>query len=122
MVEVDTILDAVCRIPLEFFKGSKSFLDLINESGIRNQPHLLTVSNLTVRLQQEPCLITPWLRWSTDRRLVSGWHIKCKDGRFVVGLQPAGQLSEFDAAEQACAHFIFYEISSVIKRLPSVVP
>lgn len=111
----EAVLDALCRLPLEFFKGAKSFLDLINESGIRDRPYLLAEASLAAHLGTNRCLIEQWLRWSTDRRLVSGWQIQWKNGRYVVGSTQTGHCAEFDSPECACAHFIVNEISNALR-------
>jgi hypothetical protein len=42
----DGAVENVCRLPVEFYGGSKSMMQLVEDSGIVAYPALLTVENI----------------------------------------------------------------------------
>ena len=85
------VLARVSRLPVDFYSGSKSMVQLVAESGINACLTLLTVPNLIEYLMVHPELIDSWLQWSGNKRVTSGWYFSRQADAFVVGFYPNGE-------------------------------
>lgn len=102
-------LSTVCRLPVMFRDGNKSFVQLINESGVSKSD--LTAEALVPLLQDNSALIEDWLCWSEDKRVSSGWFFRQEDEGYIVGECQAGERLVFQTAAAGCAAFIVKEVA-----------
>ncbi len=111
-------VEQLCRLPLDFQEvGSKSLLQLINESGYHDDPNAVTESALADTLVNHPDYCDAWIGYSQDRRSSCGWTIQQRDAEFVVQYYPNGSTTlRFADKSAACAAFAFRELHSLSGR------
>jgi hypothetical protein len=115
-MEAGPIIERICRLPADFYRGSKSMVQLVSESGIREFPSALAVDGIAAYIAEHPDLVEQWLRWSENKRVLSGWYFARRPGGFVVGLFPEGEKIEISKPEFACAEFIKREVHAMATR------
>ena len=109
-VETDEVVARICRLPIDFYCGTKSMVQLVADSGIEAQPTALSVVNLTKYIGTNPEIVESWLRWSENKRVTSGWFFSRHGDRFDVGFYPKGKVLAFSEPTVACAEFIVREV------------
>ena len=110
----DTIVSAVCQIPVPYRRPSgKSLHQYVTESGYRDNPEALSVAAVEEFLRKNPALVDEWFLLSEDKRTSGGWYVTEEDDRFVVG-QIGGARIEFLDRITACAEFVVREIRTVM--------
>ena len=110
---MDVVAD-VCQIPVRLNRGDVSVWKLVDESGYRDSPMILSVESVSSYLAQHPELVDAWLGYSADKRVSSGWYIVEKPaGTFEVGCYPKGRRESFTDRDRACAEFIIREVRSI---------
>jgi len=110
---MDVVAD-VCQIPVRLNRGDVSVWTLVDESGYRDSPTVLSVEAVSSYLAQHPALVEAWLGYSADKRVSSGWYIVEKSaGTFEVGSYPQGRPEYFTDRDRACAEFIIREVCSI---------
>jgi hypothetical protein len=109
----DQVLWRICKMPLDFYGGSKSMLQLVSESGIDAHPQALTVTRLIACLKDHPELVEQWLHWSANKRVTSGWYFARKAGGLVVEFYPKGESFMFEDPVLACAEFVVREVREI---------
>ncbi len=117
-MNVDNLIESICRLPDKFRSEEKSVLQIVSESGIEDAPSVLTVGNIVPCLAAHPELCDIWLDWSADNRSSPGWYFR--DARFVgyeVGYYPDGEVLEFVQREHACAEFIIRKVRSYLSLI-----
>jgi hypothetical protein len=108
------LVEQLCRLPADFYDGSKSMAQLVAESGIAIHPEIVTTSSVSAYLRDYPAIIDPWLKWSANKRVLSGWYFLQRSGRYVVGFHPIGEVLSFSQPELACAEFVVREVNALI--------
>ena len=114
----DEVVKRICRLPVDFYGGSKSMVQLVAESGIGACLALLTVANIEAYLSMHPYLVEDWLRWSANKRVASGWYFKRQANHFVVGLYPKGETLTLSESALACAEFVVREVNALAAMTP----
>lgn len=112
-LEQKEVVARVCRMPVDFYQGSKSMAQLAVESGIGSCPSALTVQNAIGYVSAHPDVIEMWLRWSSNKRVVSGWYLRRNANQFDVGYFPKGEVFTYSDAAVACAEFVVREVSAI---------
>ena len=96
-------------MPVDFYGGSKSMVELLGESGVNRCPAALTVPNLSAYIADHREVIEGWLRWS-HKPVASGWYFERQGKGFVVGFYPNGEKLTFEEATLACAEYVAREV------------
>ena len=111
-------VEYLCRLPLDFHKvGTKSLLQLIDESGYHDDLDAVTESALACILDDHPDYCDAWIGYSQDRRASCGWTIQQRDAEFVVQYYPEGSNTlRFTDKSAACAAFAIRELHSLSGR------
>jgi ubiquinone biosynthesis protein COQ9 len=109
------LAERICRLPVDFYGGSKSMSQLVAESGITACFALLTVDNLSAYLAAHQDLCEQWLRWSANKRATSGWYFKRHADNFVVGFYPRAEVLTVRDPAVACAEFVVREVAALAK-------
>jgi hypothetical protein len=110
----DSIVERLCRLPADFYSGSKSMVQLVAESGINANPAALAVASILTYLTNHSELIEQWLRWSENKRVTSGWYFMRQSGKYVVGFRPNGDILNIAEPELACAEFVVREVKAMM--------
>jgi len=113
-METVGVVGRICRLPVDFYSGSKSMVQLVAESGIRECPSALAASVISPYLTDHPELIEYWLRWSENKRVSSGSYLICRSGGYVVGFHPNGETLAFTEPPTACAEFVVREVRTIL--------
>jgi hypothetical protein len=114
-MSTDETVARLCRLPVDFYGGSKSMVQLVADSGIEEHPETLTVVNMMRYIATHPELIEAWLRWSENKRVTSGWYFSRRAARFDVGFLPEGDVSTYSDPSLACAEFVIREVNSLME-------
>ena len=111
-------VELLCRLPLDFHNiGTKSLLQLIEESGYHNNSEVVTEATLASLLGSKPDWCDAWIGYSQDRRTSSGWTIQQDDDEFIVQYYPNGStVLRFTDRPAACAAFAIRELNSLASR------
>lgn len=112
-MSANEVVERVCRLPGEFYGGTRSMSQLLEESGVTSCMALLTVSNIKGYFTAYPDLIEQWLLWSANKRVTSGWYFKRDGNNFVVGFYPRGEVLTLGDAAVACAEFVVREVKAL---------
>ena len=110
----DPIVERLCRLPTDFYSGSKSMVQLVAESGINANPAALAVASISAYLTNHSELIEQWLQWSENKRVSSGWYFIRRSGNYIVGFQPNGEVLNIAEPELACAEFVVREVKAIM--------
>jgi hypothetical protein len=110
----DEIIERICKLPVDFYGGSKSMIQLVAESGISACLTLLTAANILGYIAAHPDLIEQWLRWSANKRVISGWYFTRQADGFVVGFHPKGEVLALGEPALACAEFVVREVGALV--------
>jgi len=116
-METDDVIERVCRLPIDFYNGSKSMLQLVAESGIQAHLAALSPKVLESYIRDHPHIVEHWLRWSANKRVTSGWFFSHQAGGFSVGFHPQGAVLNFTEPATACAEFVIREVSGLAAML-----
>jgi len=113
-VDVETVAEAVCRIPMEHGRGPLSPLALLENSGYFESHETITEEVFSGVLLSHPEWIESWWAWSGDKRVSEGWYLlsppESFDGKhWVVGYYPEGKRFWSPDGSRACAYFIKHE-------------
>lgn len=126
-----TVIDRLCRLPIEFGAGDRSAVDLVQSLGLKQGSESLSRQAILEVLRREPALIDNWQTWSENKRC-DGWVFEGSAEPYLVyrfsidGSVPGDipysriggkfvvreELKLRDRAE-ACAEFIVREIESI---------
>jgi hypothetical protein len=109
----EIVIERLCNLPTNFHAGNKSPVQLVSESGLSQCESALSVDGVSMYLSRHPKLVEQWLRWSEDKRVLSGWYFMRQSDKFVVGYHPRGETFSFQEALPACAAFIVREVQSI---------
>jgi hypothetical protein len=112
-MELENVIEHLCRLPIDFYGGSKSILQLINASGFAQNPSVLSASSISRYLAHHPEIIEAWILWSDNKRASSGWYFKRQADGYIVGSHPNGEVFSFADPISACSEFIVREIPSI---------
>ena len=113
----DDVVEKICRLPMDFYGGSKSMADLVSDSGIRKCPAALTSASIEAYLRSHPALVDQWLNWSANKRINSGWYFARRSGHLIVGFYPQGETLTFEDPVLACTEFVVREVSAITEVL-----
>jgi hypothetical protein len=113
-MKTNPVIESICRLPADFFVGSKSMDQLLIESGIKENISLLTASNIGAYLSCHLDLVEQWQRWSENKRTLSGWYFTHRANEYVVNFHPKGEALRFTQPDLACAEFIVREVGSLL--------
>lgn len=108
------VVQKVCRLPLDFYAGSKSMIDLVSDAGIKEHSTTITVASVGACLREHPSLVDQWLNWSANKRVTSGWYFLKQNGQLKVGFYPAGEILIFEDPILACAEFVTREVKALM--------
>ena len=114
-MEIGQVIEAVCRIPVDWWRLHLSYLALLKASGYSDHAERVGQRELAAYLRANPDLIQKWLGLSDGKRVSEGWYMLPPDASFdgqhwVVGYYPVGKyFVSLDAAD-ACAHYVKQEI------------
>ena len=114
-MEVGQVIEAVCRIPDDWWRLHLGYVDLLKASGYAGCVEEVGESQLAAFLRAHPELIEKWQGLSEGKRVSEGWYLLSPENSFdgrhwVVGYYPVGkQFESLDAAD-ACAHYVKREI------------
>lgn len=111
----DTIIEKICRLPIEFYGGSKSMVELVAEAGINEYPSVLTSENIAKYVRDHPALVDQWLTWSANKRTDSGWYFARQRDEFIVGFYPKGDSLRFEDQTAACVEYIVREVKAIMQ-------
>ena len=114
--ELGTVIDAICRMPIDIQAGNVSPSELVSRSGYRQARPMLIPEALTPTLRAHPEWTDAWFTWSDDKRTGSGWYLQEAGERFVVGYYPpTSHLPNltFDERVEATAAFIIRELDEI---------
>ena len=109
-MDTNSVVEKACNLPVSFYSGSKTMVELIVESGIDKNLSALTVLNVNSYISNHMELIEQWLRWSENKRSASGWYFSCQPEKCTVAFHPKGEVLSFPQSDTACAEFIMREI------------
>jgi hypothetical protein len=109
-VAKQTPVEAICHLPASFYAGSKSFAQLVRESGITDPASGASTEALAALLRTDRALIDGWLLWSENKRASSGWFLQRDGDGCIVGYFPGGERLRFDDVALGCAKFILHEV------------
>lgn len=115
----EEIVERICKLPAEFYAvRTKSIVQLVGESSLRDHLALLTVSTIERYLEAHPEDIQPWFLWSADKRVTSGWFFTRRADSFAVEFYPDGEGLSFSEPERACAEFVVREVTALLAIHP----
>ena len=113
-MQADSVVENICRLTADFYGGSKSMIQLVAESGVSACPDVLTASRILAYVTAHPELVEQWLRWSSNKRVSSGWYFRQRSGTYAVGLYPKGETLDIAHRELACAEFVVREVKALM--------
>jgi hypothetical protein len=119
---LDTVVERISRLPIDFYAGSKSMVQLIAESEVATFPSALSVQRIRTYIIANPQIVDHWLRWSENKRVSAGWYFIRRASGFAVGFHPDGEILNISDPYLACAEFIAREVGSVVARQHSASP
>jgi hypothetical protein len=111
---IDAVVERISRLPVDFYAGSKSMVQLISESGVAAVPPALSVQRICTYITENPQIVDHWLRWSENKRVSSGWYFARRASGFTVGFHPDGEALDISDPYLACAEFITREVGSIM--------
>jgi hypothetical protein len=111
-----TVAERLCRLPVNFRKGSVSTVALMERSGYLSAPQRVERADIAGVLQRHPELVADWLTWSGDQRTPEGWCFDQRGGDSYAVYYPKGEILEFDDQIEACAGYILRVISSLTRH------
>ncbi len=87
MPNVDDVVQAVCRLPLDFHATrTMSAVDLVRASGYPAVRSEVTVERLATCLRDHPDWVEQWFEWSADNRGSPAWYLLVSgSGEFQLG-------------------------------------
>lgn len=110
-------INKICKIPLDFRHGDKSAWTLVQESGFESEYKNINIDDLKECIKRQHNLIDAWELWSMDKR-TTGWYYLTLDNSPTIGAFDKNGKTKFkktfDSALDACAEYIFREVSSII--------
>jgi hypothetical protein len=107
-------LDPLCRIPLEFGRGSKSVHQLFTESNPDLSDRSRFIDLVAGRLKSDSALVEAWQNYSFDEGVDEGPYLEgTKVGYYARGERLDKRTHAKPA--MACADFIFREAQSVLR-------
>jgi hypothetical protein len=117
---VTDVVARACELLADRERKRVPLLQLVNESGFREAPALLTTEAATTYLGLHQELIQPWLIYSMNKRASKGWYIVGKAGQYEVGYVPIGQreVLRFEDRTRACAEFVVREVREIASMFP----
>jgi hypothetical protein len=119
---LDVVVDRISRLPVDFYAGSKSMLQLVAESEVAKFPSALSVQRICTYITANPQLVDQWMRWSENKRVSSGWYFTRRGSGFAVGFHPDGEVLNISDPYLACAEFVVREVGSIMARHHSASP
>ena len=119
MDQLDAVVRAVCRLPVDFSLGGVSSVDLVERSGYIARQADVTVPRLAACLEVHPDWVSAWFGWSADNRSSPAWWVGGIGGdRYQVGYSDIRGQAETPPIEvlgkaQACAEYVKRELEQI---------
>jgi hypothetical protein len=113
---LDAVVEAVCRLPIDFRHGDEAPTQLIAKSGYRGVRDLVSEDRIAACLSAHPDWIRAWITWSEDKRTSTGWFLEEDGDVWVVGYLDRSRRSPeraFGGPVAACAAFVAREIEDI---------
>jgi hypothetical protein len=107
------LAEKICHIPEAFNETECSTAQLVERSGILEQPDALAESEIAEILRQEPKLADMWLERGGDQRFVGGWVMDCRGRSWHLKSFALGKDVTFADRYQACAVFVVHYIGLI---------
>ena len=111
---VDDIVQAICRLPVDFHTVDKSVVQLVSESGYAAVRSQITADRVTRCLAENPEWASAWAEYSGDKR-TDGWYLS-EDGLHVGFFGRRGFRIDplrFRDPIEACAEFVVREVEDI---------
>jgi hypothetical protein len=80
---LDAVVERISGLPIDFYAGSKSMVQLIAESEVATFPSALSVQPICTYMTANPQIVDHWLRWSENKRVSSGWYFTRRASGFA---------------------------------------
>jgi hypothetical protein len=122
-MESRTVVEAICRLPLDYAAGELSPRDLVQRSGYLLARADVSRGAIEVCLEQHPDWMDAWFAWSDDKRYSPAWWIRDAGPRaYQVGYYDPGIDSQprplvFDTKARACAEIVIRDVESIAERI-----
>ena len=112
------IIQNILKMPVEFYSvGTKTLIDLFNESGYLQEYNDIEIEDLLLALRNNLKYLDKWIEYSENKRASYGWFIQAKNNEYLVGYLNEGYICEnmntFQDKAEACAFFIKMELESL---------
>jgi hypothetical protein len=104
-------IEKICSLPLNFNKGDKSVLALLNESQFLILYKEINVPDIIDYLQKHVNLIDIWKRFSENKRTSGGFYYSTN---YIGSLSDSNFDKTFTSDIEACAEYILKEISRIL--------
>jgi len=114
-LKIKEVVSRLCRMPLDFYAGSKSMAQLATESGVDRCPAALAVPDLRTYIADHPEVVERWLRWS-HKPYANTWIFERRGSGFVVFYYPKGDELKIEDPALACAEFVVREVKGIMER------
>jgi hypothetical protein len=116
-MDIDALSKNITNLTHEFYgQGNVSICSLLEGTGYCQSNHQITEDDIIKALRENPSLAIDWLKWSSNKRVDSGWYFKQDDKeRYTVGYHSGNinQSSTYSSMLNACAVFILKEVESI---------
>ena len=109
-MEIDEVIGKLIHIPRDFHAvRTKSYVDLLIESGYLEAYLEVTALRLIESLEADPTSTDDWFQWSEDQRCHPAWTLVTQEDGVKLAYDNLGsELSSqlFGCRYEACAEFI----------------
>ena len=86
---IEEIIRKMVFLPVEFDKGGKSEVSILEDSGYFSEHHKISADEIKEVLGTAPDLIAEWLKFSDDSRSSRRWMFsRSTNGLYTVGFWP----------------------------------
>jgi hypothetical protein len=110
-------INKICNIPIDFKQADKSAYALAEESGFDSAYENIDIDDIKNYLKNHNNLIDAWQQWSWNKR-TTGYYLTLDKSPTIGELNEDGKTiftKDFDSAIDACAEFIYREVSSILE-------
>ena len=108
------VISNICSMARNFYKdGSKSIIQLFQESGYLDLTEHVTNEKLMEYLATHPDLVHDWEIYSSGKRYSPAWYFMQFESDWVVGYSstPSQERKQvYSSGVEACAEFILHEL------------
>jgi hypothetical protein len=128
MADVDAVVQAVCRLPIDHSLGTLSAVDLVEGSGYLRLRSQITVERLAGCLAGHTDWVDAWFGWSADNRSTPAWWIGgIGNDRYEVGYSERPPVADpaplvFRGKVVACAEYVHRELEQIAEIAERPVP